>query len=108
MISIDDFVKLDLRVGQVIAAEAVEGSNKLLKLSVDFGSEVGVRTIFSGIRKAYEPGALIGKQLVALVNLEPRAMVGSTSEGMVLSAESEQGPVLLVPLIEVPVGSRIH
>lgn len=108
MISLKDFQKADLRVGRVLSAEAVPESNKLLKLSIDFGPEIGQRTIMSGIKKQYAPEALVGRQIVAILNLEPRKIAGSTSEGMVLSAESEQGPVLIVPLIGVLPGSCVH
>ncbi len=85
-ISIDDFAKLDLRIGKVIACEPVEGSDKLLRFELDAG-ELGTRQIFSGIRAAYaEPHNLIGRHVVFIANLAPRKMRFGVSEGMILSA----------------------
>ena len=85
-ISIDDFAKLDLRIGKVIACEFVDGSDKLLRFELDAG-ELGKRQIFSGIRAAYgEPSKLIGRNIVFIANLAPRKMRFGVSEGMILSA----------------------
>jgi methionyl-tRNA synthetase len=84
-ISIDDFGKVDLRVARIEAAEFVDGADKLLKLGVDLG-ELGRRTIFAGIRSAYEPATLVGRLTVVVANLAPRKMRFGTSEGMVLAA----------------------
>ena len=84
-ISIDDFGKVDLRIARIEAAELVDGADKLLKLGVDLG-ELGRRTIFAGIRSAYEPAALVGRLTVVVANLAPRKMRFGTSEGMVLAA----------------------
>ncbi|MDY6946863.1 MAG: methionine--tRNA ligase [Pseudomonadota bacterium] len=83
-ITIEDFAKVDLRIAKVLAAEAVEGSDKLLKLTLDVGDSQ--RTVFSGIRSAYEPAQLVGRSTLVLVNLKPRKMRFGTSEGMVLAA----------------------
>ncbi len=83
-IAIEDFAKIDLRIAKVLAAEAVEGSDKLLKLTLDVGDSQ--RTVFSGIRSAYEPDQLVGRFTLVLVNLKPRKMRFGTSEGMVLAA----------------------
>ncbi len=83
-IEFDDFAKVDLRVASIINAETVEGADKLLKLTLDIGSEK--RTVFAGIKAAYEPEKLIGKQTVLVANLKPRKMRFGTSEGMVLAA----------------------
>ena len=83
-ISIDDFLKIDLRVGAVIKAEQVEGADKLLQLTVDLGSET--RNVFAGIKAAYTPQDLIGKQVILVANLQPRKMRFGVSEGMVLAA----------------------
>ena len=87
--SIDDFAKLDLRIARIMNAELVEGSDKLLKLTVDLGSELGTRTIFSGIRGAYEPQQLINRLTLVFANLKPRKMRFGVSEGMVLAASPE-------------------
>jgi methionyl-tRNA synthetase len=89
-ISIDDFTRLDLRVAKVLQAEAVEGSNKLLKLTLDLGTEQ--RTVFSGIQSAYKPADMVGRLVVMIANLEPRKMRFGTSEGMVLCASPDEGP----------------
>jgi methionyl-tRNA synthetase len=86
VIGIDDFAKLDLRVGKVLICEFVEGSDKLLRFELDAGP-LGKRQIFSGIRAAYgEPEKLVGRNVVFIANLEPRKMRFGMSEGMILSA----------------------
>lgn len=105
--TIDEFQKADLRVGKVIAAEAMEGSEKLLKLQVDIG-EPAPRQILSGIAKAYAPAELVGKQVVIIANLDPRMMMGLESQGMLLAAHGESGmPVLIMPAVEVSSGAKI-
>jgi methionyl-tRNA synthetase len=90
-IKIDDFAKLDLRVATVLEAKLVEGSDKLLQLTLDLGSEK--RNVFSGIRSAYgDPAKLVGRQVVMVANLEPRKMRFGVSEGMVLCASPDTGP----------------
>lgn len=83
-ITVDDFAKLDLRIAKILAAQTVDGADKLLKLTLDIGDTQ--RTVFSGIRSAYAPDQLIGRYTVVLANLQPRKMRFGTSEGMVLSA----------------------
>lgn len=106
MISFDDFKKIDLRVGKIRNAERVEGSEKLLKLAVDIGSEV--RQLIAGIGKAYEPESLAGRSIVIVANLEPRIMMGLESQGMLLAASCGQKPVLLAPDGDVPPGSEVR
>jgi methionyl-tRNA synthetase len=84
MVEIDDFMKVDLRVAQILAAEAVEGADKLLRLTLDLGGET--RNVFSGIRHAYKPEDLVGRLTVMVANLKPRKMKFGISEGMVLAA----------------------
>jgi methionine--tRNA ligase beta chain len=103
--TIDEFQKMDLRVGKVLAAERIEGSEKLLKLSVDVGEP---RQIISGIAKSYAPEDLVGREIVIIANLEPRTMMGLESQGMILAAHGETGePVVLSVEREVPPGSKI-
>lgn len=103
--TIDEFQKVDLRVGKIVSAEHVEGSEKLLKFEVDVGES---RQILSGIAKAYEPETLVGKEVVVIVNLEPRNMMGFESQGMVLAAHGENGePVILTVERDVPAGSKV-
>ena len=85
LISIDDFLRIDLRVAKILAAEFIVGADKLLKLRVDVG-ELGEREIFAGIRAAYDPAALVGRLIVVVANLEPRTMRFGVSEGMMLAA----------------------
>lgn len=103
--TIDEFQKADLRVGRIVGAERVEGSEKLLKLQIDIGEP---RQILSGIAKAYAPEDLIGKNVVVIANLDPRMMMGHESQGMLLAAHGEEGaPVLLLPAGDVAPGSKI-
>jgi methionyl-tRNA synthetase len=90
LVTINDFAKLDLRVANVLEAKFVEGSDKLLQLTLDLGTEK--RTVFSGIRSAYDPAKLVGRQVVVIANLEPRKMRFGVSEGMVLCAGPDSGP----------------
>jgi methionyl-tRNA synthetase len=85
LISIDDFLRIDLRVAKILAAEFIVGADKLLKLRIDVG-ELGERQIFAGIRAAYDPDTLVGKLIVVVANLEPRTMRFGVSEGMMLAA----------------------
>jgi len=106
-ITIDDFVKVDLRVGLVISAEAVKGADKLLQLKVDIG-EPEPRTIVAGIAKAYSPESLVNRKIVIVANLAPRKLRGIESQGMIVAASLEGGaPVLAAFLEEVPVGARL-
>jgi methionyl-tRNA synthetase len=105
-ISIDEFKRLELRVARIIHAEAVAGSEKLLKLTLDLGS--GTRTVFAGIKSAYDPAGLIGRLTVVVANLAPRKMKFGTSEGMVLAAGGESaGLYLLSPDSGASPGMRI-
>ena len=85
LISIDDFLRVDLRIAKILSAELVEGADKLLKLKLDVG-ELGERQIFAGIRAAYDPATLVGRLIVVVANLEPRKMRFGISEGMMLAA----------------------
>jgi methionyl-tRNA synthetase len=105
MISIDQFFQTQLRVATVKAAEAIPKSSKLLKLTVDLGDET--RTVVAGIAKEYEPGDVVGRQVVIVANLEPAKLMGVESQGMVLAAEVDGRPILLHPEEPVPNGSRV-
>lgn len=95
-IGIDDFARLDLRIGKVLACEFVEGSDKLLRFELDAG-ELGTRQIFSGIRASYaDPAALVGRSVVFIANLAPRKMRFGVSEGMILSAGFDGGALALL------------
>ena len=105
-ITFDDFVKVQLRVGEIVACERVEKSNKLLKETVKFGNET--RTIVSGIAKHYTPEEMVGKKVVFVTNLAPRKVCGILSEGMILAAEDETGTLsLITPEKDVASGTRL-
>lgn len=105
-ISIDDFTKVELRVGQVKVAEKVKGADKLLRLEVDIGSEV--RQLVAGIAEAYAPETLVGRKVVIVANLAPRKLRGLESNGMIVAASAEGGkPVLASFLEDVPIGARL-
>jgi methionyl-tRNA synthetase len=103
----DDFDKLDLRVGTILSAEKVEKADKLLKLSVDLGTEQ--RTIVSGIAQHFDPSAIVGKQVVVVANLAPRKMRGIESNGMILMAEDAAGKLYFVnPEDNIATGSTVR
>jgi methionyl-tRNA synthetase len=106
-IAIDDFVKVEMRVGLVLAAERVKGADKLLHLNVDIG-EPEPRTLVAGIAEAYTPEQLIGRKVVIVANLQPRKLRGIESNGMIVAASVEGGkPVLAGFLEDIPVGARL-
>jgi methionyl-tRNA synthetase len=105
-IGIEDFAKIEMRVGQVKSAERVAGADKLLQLQVDIGDEV--RQIVAGIALAYKPEDLVGRKVVVVVNLPPRKLRGVESNGMIVAASMPDGlPVLAGFLEDVPVGARL-
>jgi methionyl-tRNA synthetase len=105
-ISIDDFAKIELRVGLVKVAERVPKADKLLRLEIDIGTEM--RQVLAGIAEAYAPEALIGRKVVIVANLAPRKLRGMESNGMIVAASLEDGkPVLAGFLEDVPVGARL-
>lgn len=113
MINIDDFLKVELRIGTVVECEDIEESEKLLKLKVDLGEEIP-RQVLSGIKQWYKPEDLIGKQFIFVTNLEPRMMMGQESQAMILAAEgnpsTDSGPGRPIPLIpseETKPGAKI-
>ena len=106
-ISIDDFAKVDLRIARIVDAQHVEGSDKLLKLTLDVG-ESGQRTVFAGIKSAYDPAKLVGRLTPMVANLAPRKMKFGISEGMVLAASGEgPGIYLLSPDSGAAPGMRV-
>ena len=106
-IGIEDFTKVEMRVGQVLTAEPVAGAQKLLKLTVDIGSEV--RQVVAGIAEHYKPEQLVGMKVVIVVNLQPRKLRGVESNGMIVAASvgPEGKPVLVTFKEEVEVGARL-
>jgi methionyl-tRNA synthetase len=105
LIGIEDFAKVELRIGRVMSAERVEKSDKLIKLKVDIGEE---RQIVAGIGKSYSPEGLVGKKIVVVSNLKPAKLMGTESQGMLLAATDEDGTCsVLMPEREVKEGSRV-
>jgi len=105
-IGIEDFAKVELRVGQVKAAEKVKGADKLLRLEVDLGTEI--RQVVAGIAESYSPELLIGRKVVIVANLAPRKLRGLESNGMIVAASPEGGKAVLAGFLEdVPVGTRL-
>jgi len=100
------FQKIELKIGKILEAVRVDGSDKLLRMQVDLGEEAP-RQIIAGIGKAYEPEILIGRELLFIANLEPRTIMGLESQGMVLAASDEQGPIVLSPDREVSPGASL-
>jgi methionyl-tRNA synthetase len=106
-VSFEDFVKLDLRVGEVEEAALVSGSKNLLRLVVDFGSEK--RQSVAGLLQYYKPEELVGRKFVFVLNLQRRTIMGVESQCMVLAAEDSEGHVVLVaPEKDIAAGSRIR
>lgn len=104
-ITYDDFKKVELKIGKILEAEEVPGADKLLKLKVDLGTEQ--RQLVAGIRKQYQAPDLIGKCVAVVANLAPRTIMGVESQGMILAASDESGPVILRPDRDVLPGAII-
>lgn len=113
MISFEEFKKLDIRIGKIMKAEPIAGADKLLRLEIDLGSGPSTgsgqetRQIVAGIAEHYAPDSLVGREIVVLVNLEPRVLKGVESQGMLLAADANGAPVLLAPDRAVPPGSTV-
>jgi methionine--tRNA ligase beta chain len=105
MITFEDFEKIDLRLAEIISAERVEGSDKLLKIEVSLNEEK--RQIITGIGKSYNPEELVGKSVVIIVNLEPRILMGLTSQGMILAVKDEENLSVLTADKKIKSGTKI-
>lgn len=106
LITIDDFAKIEMKIGKVLSAEPVEGSEKLLRLSVDFG-EMKPRTVFSGIAKYIQPEELVGQILPFVTNLPPRKIMGSESQAMILAVNDDENFALLKPSAPIKLGTKL-
>ena len=104
-ISIEDFAKVQMRVGQITEAEKIEGSRKLVKLRVDLGTEV--RQVVAGIADAYDPASLLNRKVVVVANLKPAKLMGVESNGMVVAASVDGKPVLATFTEDVPNGTLL-
>ena len=107
-IKYDDFAKVEFKIGEIKEAIEVEGSEKLLRLQVDFGEE-NLRTVFSGIKKWYKPEDIVGKKTVFVTNITPRKIMGEESQAMIFGAEDESGENMSVLFLDkdLPVGSKV-
>ena len=106
IIDLNEFARLDLRIGRIANAERIEGSKKLIRLEVDIGNEQ--RQVVAGIAEEYRPENLIGKLIPVLVNLKPAKLMGVESQGMILAVDVNGRPILLHPDMEVPAGSKVR
>ena len=104
-ITIEDFKKVEMRVGQILEAEKVAGSRKLVKMKVDIGAEV--RQVVAGIAEAYEPARLLNMKVVLVANLKPVKLMGIESNGMIVAASIDGRPVLATFAEDVPNGSLL-
>jgi methionyl-tRNA synthetase len=104
-ISINDFARVQMRAGQIIEAEKVEGSRKLMRLRVDIGTEI--RQVVAGIAEAYDAAALLNRKVVLVANLKPVKLMGIESNGMIVAASIEGRPVLATFAEEVPNGALL-
>ena len=110
IVDFSDWAKLDLRVGQIKKAEDIEGADKLYKLTVDLGKELGKRTVCAGLKKFYSKEDLKGRKIILFSNLAPRMLKGIESQGMLLAAVNadESSVVLLSPEKDIEAGSRVR
>ncbi|MCD6455176.1 MAG: methionine--tRNA ligase subunit beta [Methanophagales archaeon] len=106
IIDINEFARLDLRIGRIANAERIEGSKKLIRLEVDIGDEQ--RQVVAGIAEEYRPENLIGELVPVLVNLKPAKLMGVESQGMILAVDVNGKPILLHPDTKVPAGSKVR
>jgi methionine--tRNA ligase beta chain len=106
LITYDDFMKLDIRIGTVTVAEKIAGTDKLIRLEIDLGAER--RQVVAGMATTYNTEEFIGKQVPVLVNLEPKKLRGIESHGMILAVDVSGRPFLLLPDREVPAGSVVR
>jgi methionine--tRNA ligase beta chain len=104
----DNFANLDIRVGEVLSVDTIDGSDKLFSLHVNLGEEYGTVEILTGIRPWYQPDELVGKKMLFLANLEPRPMMGRVSQGMMIAANGDDKPVLITVDPDLAPGSIIR
>jgi len=105
-ITLDEFKRMDLRVGEILEAKRVEGTQKLLKLEVDIGTEK--RQMIAGIADVYPPETLIGKKLIVIANLQPATIRGIESQGMLLAADLNSKPIIPFFEEDVPAGTTVR
>lgn len=110
IVDFSEWEKIDLRVGKIAKVEEIEGADKLYKLTVDLGKEIGKRTVCAGIKKYYSKDELKNKKIILFVNLAPRMMRGIESQGMLLAAVNEKDDkvTLISPEKDIDVGSKVR
>ena len=110
LIDFSDWSKLELRVGQIVKVEDIEGADKLYKLTIDVGEEIGERIVCAGLKEFYSKKDLKNKKIILFVNLTPRKMKGIESNGMILAAcsDDDNKVVLIAPEDEIKIGSRVR
>ncbi len=110
LINIEQFAAVSLRVGQIVSAEALPKSKKMLKLRVNLGEESGSRQVLAGIAKFYTAEQLLGKKVVVVANLKPATLMGELSEGMLLAAASDDNAILALvdPGNDMPIGATVR
>lgn len=107
-VDIEEFSKISLKVGQIVSAEKIEKSKKLIKLSINLGEDAP-RQVLAGVALHYTPEVLVGRRVAVVANLKPASLMGHNSEGMVLAASSDNGTLRLVEISpDLPVGSEIR
>jgi methionine--tRNA ligase beta chain len=106
VVTFKDFQKLDIRIGKILGCEKIPGAKKLLKVSLDIGTET--RETVAGMAEFFSPEELVGKSVVVLVNLEPKKLMGVESQGMILAADLDGKPFLLTVESEVPSGTKVR
>lgn len=108
LITFDDFMSVDLRVAQIVEAEKIEKSNKLIKLQITLGEELGQRQIVAGIAKRYTAEELVGRKIVVVANLAPAKLMGEESQGMLLAASTDQDLELVAVHPDMPPGAQVR
>ncbi|HPR99841.1 MAG TPA: hypothetical protein PLU63_03465 [Candidatus Woesebacteria bacterium] len=108
-ITYDDFAKVEFRVGEIIEAKNVEKSEKLIRLIVNFGEELGQKIVYSGVRQWYSPADLLNKKTIFIVNMIPKKIMGEESEAMIFGAEDEEKNEMSILILEkdLPVGTKV-
>ena len=108
VITYEDFDRIEMRVGKVLEASSPEWSKKLLEFHVDFGGDIGIKTIFSGIKAWYEPEFFIGKNFPFVINLAERKMGEGISQGMMIMADSSEKPIVMPLEDSIEIGAVIR
>ena len=108
IVSFDEWQKLDLRIGKILEISEIKGADKLYKLKIDLGKEIGERILLAGLKPYFEKEELKSKKIVVFVNLQPRKIMGIESQGMLLAADEEGKPILITPEKNVKIGSKIR